>query len=157
VVRKVPIEKITQFDDDVGLLISKEYSITKIGEKIPKMGKGNFSGYVNHKKTITENFLAKFYRTWGDELERIKNKSSLGKEYSPETDTESPPNQDPEDYYRISDPNVTTLINGQNSLIKSNGVLAEANKIAAEASKIAADACKTLAETNRQLVEKLFG
>jgi hypothetical protein len=153
--RKAPDDELEQFDRDVELLQKGGFSLTEIGERIPKLGKGNFSAYYRRKKTITSRFLGKFYIVWRDELKKIGPDQPEAAEYRHTEEGGGIPKES-ETYYRVKDTVVETLIGGQNSLIESNKTLAEASRIAAEANRIYAEAQKILAETNQKLLERLL-
>jgi len=72
-------EKIDQFKADVALLESMGRTRAEIADKIgvkKPMDDANFSKYYNEKDThpITENFLRKFYKSWGEVLNTEKKK-----------------------------------------------------------------------------------
>jgi hypothetical protein len=105
-------EKIVQFWTDVAILGMSGISNNEIGEKIPGVGKANFSKYFNQTYPITEDFLAKFYETWGKVLEEKKENTA----------------EEATDLYSLKDIIVEKLVDGQNLLINNNMKLVESNQ-----------------------------
>jgi hypothetical protein len=112
VANQISKEKIVKFWMDVAILGMNGISNNEIGEKIPGVGKGNFSKYFNQTNPITEDFLAKFYETWGKELEEKKENTA----------------EEGNDLYGLKDIIVEKLVDGQNRLISNNMQLVETNQ-----------------------------
>lgn len=111
-------KKIVVFWMDVAYLGMKGISNNEMGDRMPGVGRSNFSKYFNQTNTITEDFLKNFYVTWGPELE--------GKPVMEET----------EESYNVRDLVVlklveaqNKLIDGQNRLIGNNTALVETNQM----------------------------
>ena len=105
------------------------------------MGKSNFSKYFNRENTITEDFLIKFYQTWGEELARNTDYEKSNPGSGSGNIVAEPRKGYPRRNFMQT--MLERLVEGQNTIARSNVILAEANKI--------------LAETNQQLVDRLPG
>jgi hypothetical protein len=132
-------EKIDQFYKDVQFLESKGFTHTIIGDKLPGVGKSNFSKYFNQVIPITDEFLLKFNQAWGEELAKNTDYEKGKADSTEENIIEEPKKEYPR--RNIMHTILEKLIEGQNSIIKTNIILAESNKI--------------LAETNQKLFDRL--
>ena len=132
-------EKIDQFLIDVQFLEGKGITHEEIGNKMPGVGKSNFSKYFNEVNSMTKEFLNKFYKTWGEELSKNTNYEKSKADPSELNTVEEPKREYPRK--SIMHVLLEKLVEGQNTIAKSNMILAESNKI--------------LAETNQKLVDRL--
>lgn len=111
---------------DVAYLGMKGISNNEMGDKMPGVGRSNFSKYFNQANTITEDFLKIFYDTWGHEL---KDK--------PETTVEEAVGS-----YSVRDLVVLKLVEGQNKLIDGQNKLIDNNT--------------ALVQSNQRLINRLI-
>lgn len=68
--QEVTQERIDEFKQDRKLL---PYDDTAIADKMEE-NRGNFSSYMNGRRTITNKFLERFYQKFGQEIKKIKEK-----------------------------------------------------------------------------------
>ncbi len=134
-------KKIVKFYEDVEFLETKGLKHNEIGDRMPGVGKSNFSKYFNQENTITEEFLAKFYQTWGGELPKNTDYEKSKIDPAGGNIVEEPKRGYPRRNFMQT--MLEKLVEGQNTIARSNVILAEANKI--------------LAETNRNLFDRLPG
>jgi hypothetical protein len=60
-------DRKAKFHQDRGLLL---YNDVDIAQRMA-MDKSNYSSYINGRKTITNNFLRKFYTAFGEEINKL--------------------------------------------------------------------------------------
>ncbi len=119
-------KKIVDFWMNVAYLGMKGISNNEMGDKMPGVGRSNFSKYFNQTNTITDDFLKIFYDTWGHELED-----------KPEKVVE-----ETAEFYNVRDLVVLKLVEGQNKLIDGQNKLIDSNAV--------------LVESNQRLINRVF-
>jgi hypothetical protein len=135
--RETPANEIERFHKDVKLLTDNGMSPNKIGGKIPLVGGSNFINYCKGNKTITQDFLTKFYKAWGERLNELKR------------------NDFPTDHHDDVWP--ATETENKFGGASEQERLANAEQTVWESNQLLAEAYKKLSDANRELVEIVRG
>jgi len=134
--REAPATEIEQFHKNVKLLTDNGLSLNEIGNRIPKVGGSNFINYCTGKKTITVDFLTKFYNVWQDKLNELNRKD-----------------------YPTNDQGVWPAAERENKFggASEEEKFAKAEQTVWESNQLLAEAYKKLSDANRELVEIVRG